>query len=377
MRRSPPPVLDQKKSRSTTVFIIALLALLSSCDPSGKENLVRDVPIEPGIFRGEPATGIIQNHPKALGIADSILIVIDEFEEPLINFYSLRTLAYLGGYGRFGNGPGEFLNPEYYGQSFYENDSLCFLIVDSKKNALVKLNLKRILHNGHSNTSWSVRLPSDLFNGFSSLFLTEDSTVIGNYRSSLRYYRTGRFFSYNIATGKIKWSDYYPHLDVTIRNNQKPYYYYSFGSFNPDRVILASAMSLFKRVDFIDTKFKILNSTIFATDSGDIPNPEDVGSPRLTQYFNASFAGKYSYYALCINGTLSDYVNDVGKMQLYLFSWTGDLKKVLNLDRMYLGLFAVDETLQTLYVINFGHNREREPILKYDLADANIAVINE
>jgi len=57
---------------------------------------------------------------------------------------------------------------------------------------------------------------------------------------------------------------------------------------------------------------------------------------------------------------------------LYIFNYDGTLRKQLNLDRIYLGDFVVDEKRGKLYIINFGVDKYKYPIFQYDIGQTNL-----
>jgi hypothetical protein len=384
MMNYPMRILMQSKNRLSAPvgFVISILFTMNSCvsrearDTELTETDVENVSVKSEPIVGQAVAEIYQRNAKMLGIIDTVLLVIDRSEEPLLTFYSLRSLKCLGQYGNIGNDSWEYQNLWYYGQYFYENDSLFFFLVDSERGRFMKLNLLNILDNIKAEPVWSYVLPSDLFHRHSSIVMTKDSILFGSYlgrrivnTGGQRAVNTGRFFRYDISNKDLSWSEYYPHTEkISIHDQELSYYYYSFISYNPDKEIFAASMSYFKRVDFVNSDFLKLNSVTFKSFKDQVPDSRTPASSFTIQFYNGSFGGERYFYTFCINGHVSKYVSDTGNIELHVFLWNGELVKIVKLDRMYLGYFVVDERSEDLFVINHGKDSEANPILRYSLS---------
>lgn len=307
--------------------------------------------------------------PQGVGIMDSMLLVIDRGERP-VHFYTLQSLQPSGS---LGGAKVSVTNPFYFNQYWKESDSTYFIIADAKTNRLLKFNAHAMLHDPGAAPEWSYRLPAELIMKFNSIFLTKDSSLIGGFRST-DIKNTGRFFVYDLRTKKMKWTKDYPSTTEKIAGIYLPYYYYSFCAFNRDAQVMASAMRLFKRIDLLGADGEIRRSIVFKSTLNYVPPAGPGGSQDASApvFYNDAFGGEKYFYATCVNKSLNDYLANKGNMELQVFDWEGHLVKLLKLDRMYLGKFAVDEKNKKLYIVNFGADREQYPVLEYDLAPAKI-----
>lgn len=312
--------------------------------------------------------------PRSIGIIDSFLIVTDTYTSPFFHFYTLSNLKHIANFGLKGDSDFQLKSPQYNNQFYKERNHTFFYLTDLKKNLFLKFNLEKVLQSQNARPEITYRLPPSLILNYSSLYFL-DNNIYGNFIGNNYNQKSGRFFIYNVNSKKLKWIKYFPNVPTKLPSYIIPYYYYSQSSFNVQKGILASAMTLFKRVDFLSVKSNKIYSTIFRGYANYVPFYDGINLPPTygsKTFYISSYAGNSFFYALCVNNDFRNYLSNKGNMELHVFFWNGCLNKIIYLDRYYLGWFVVDEKNKKLYVINYGEDKLKSPILYYDLDSCKI-----
>jgi hypothetical protein len=320
-------------------------------------------------LKGCPIVGIDSSGITSIGIIDTVLLVVTPHSAACFNFYALSDLRFLGKYGTRGDSSYQFMNPRYDNQFYKKDNETYFYVTDYRKNLFLKFNLEKVLKDSIVRPEWTVRLPPYLISGYASLLGWRDSLIYG---SSISSHYKGRFFVYDIKKRKTNWITNFCKVDsAKIPTRAEAYYYYAQNVFNMQKGILASSMTLFKRIDFFIPDSNKIRTSIFES-AVKSPSPvvkADNSLPPYADtkaYYITAYAGNNYLYALCLNWEYSNYFKENGNMELHIFSWDGQLKRICYLDQAYLGFFVVDERQNRLYAIKFSI--ENKPsILSYNL----------
>lgn len=361
------------------VFIL-LIAVIEGCRPDGFWEIpFKSVSVSEPVFAGtlhySNVPEIKQRTIKSIGLVDTALLVIDEFEDPFLNFYGLSNLRYLGNYGKAGTGTGKLKTPKYDNQYSVENGRTFFFLHDAGNFVLSKVDLKSALTDSNYVPKFRVPVPPSLILRHVSLYLTKDSMLTGNYRGTENEDkgRAGRFFAYDLRTRKMNWVKYFPAVKQAVSSVQKPYYYYSHCAFNDEKQVMASAMYLFKEVDFINITSKKNTSVRFLNETGPTPYADDYRPNGETNiFFYQSFGGKKNFYTLCLNGKNKSLFDNTSTASLYVFDWDGSLKAIVKLDQPRLGNFVVDEVNKRMYAVNFNKLPGSTTVISYNLSSLKI-----
>ena len=339
--------------------------ILTYAQPESKKSTV---------LISKPLTGLKYiKAPYSIGIADSILIVLDNSTPKLVNLFGLSNYRFLSDFGKSGEDPWNLRNPWYYGQSLKEKDSLYCIMGDSKSNKLLKINLSNILvSNGETSLTWFAWLPRAIILSFNALFLTGDSLIIGSYRGNATE-KNGRFFRYDLRSGQLNWSSYYPKFESRVPNDQIPFLYYSFCGFNNAKQLMVASMNLLDRLEIVNANLHAVVAALPESSPAYEPSVDDLPAGRQTKiFFNEVYTTDRFIYALKFNDKLGNYITNTGNMMLYIFTWDGELKQVVELDRAALGKLTVDEKQKKAIIINFCSDRSSAPLVEYDLTSLKI-----
>lgn len=338
-------------------FVIISIVILTSCARVKSEFQDEKDYLLDTILKGAPLKIDNVNSIKSFGkIGDYMLIVRDtinpQFQLVDINKRVVRK--------SFGFDDEQLKNPFYF-NNFWKNstDSVSFEVIDFGTNQIKTFSLSNILYND----SLMVRnqnIPFDFIKKYYRLITLDSSVLMGSYGG--RDLQKGKFFV--VEDKSTKWVPFDPVVDNVSKNDIK-YVYYSFSSYNHNKSIFASAMKYFKRVEFYSKKGDFLNESSFKNEKL-LYNAKFLQNPNTKVYYNSSFAGEKYFYCLCIDSEQANYVKNNGNMKLYVFDWEGGLNKIIKLDRMYLGDFIVDETLNRIIVQSFIKD-DKEPFIVYNL----------
>ena len=316
----------------------------------------------------------LKDRPRLIGLIDTLLVFIDQARgNQSLEFYSLRDFSFVASYGKKEIDSSLYLsNPYYFNQFWKKSDSTLFLLADMKTNVLKQFNLTKILNNNKTTPDWTLRLPSDLIFRFNTIYMQNNSLLLGDYRpSSNDYNLKGKYFIFNPKSREINWKDMFSASDNELPSNVIPYYYYSYLAYNASLGVTVSAMHYFNKINILNENGEKLKS-ISMSNSKNLSTPkidkttESIDTSSIV-YFNDVFASTKYFYAISIENTINYYLSDVGKMKLYVFDWNFTPKTIIYLDRVFLGKFIVDEKSNELIIVNYGKDSERYPLIKYKL----------
>lgn len=358
--------MKRLKKRIDGIILAAVLLCCCACrERAGRFEYVdepRQIPIlahtAPSQFNGVQTS--------AIGLVDTTLMVVNNSGNAVLSFYALSDLAKIADFGNANDKQGTLLRPKYSNQFFSEAGKVEFYIADTKRHSLQRYALADVLADGNARPLWQTYLPPAIASSYVSIFVAPDSTLLGNQFGDGK--GRGRFFRYDMESDKISWTPYYPKSDLVIPDKDLSNYYYSQCAYDQSSGSMLSAMYHFKRLDVINTSNMASKAMIFRREKDEVPSYQPTGERNNPKrYYSFVFGASKYFYAYCINAHLSDYLGNVGNMEVHVFTWEGGLKGVFKLDRMHLGRFVVDEKKEKLYAVNYGQDKDEHPILSYDL----------
>ncbi|MEY5068452.1 MAG: hypothetical protein RLZ47_314 [Bacteroidota bacterium] len=351
------------------LLIWLIFNLISSCQTGGDIVFNNDRSIIKRIF-GEEIKNIEPAIIKKIGLIDTAVLIIKENDGSnpnVLNVYSLKNYKKLSAVGEYGISNLEFKSPKYDNQYYIKQGETYCKILDANNYDIREYKLRDLLE-GKLILTNRIMLPSELVLRYNSIWLTSDSTLIGDYRSILTS-KPYRFFIYNLKNNSADWLEFYPEIEFDFKSNKNSQVYTSFCSFSESYGRMGSAMHYIKRVDFMNFDGSGKTESVFEDSSYDsLKHKFNILSDRKSKiFYTASFAGKKYFYATCAGTTLENYIKNKGNMQLHLFDWGGRLKKVYQLDQMNLGHFLIDEKTSTMLIVKFDSSKQKHIVLKYKL----------
>lgn len=359
-------MLKKLKKFQNKLWLVITIVILG-CQ-SINEKKITNIPkaTQNIILKGVPVKAINNVHIRSIGIIDTAIIVINENKQPLVELYSKNTFSKLAAFGYMGNTDTSVNYPIYENQYWKTGNGIEFFFMDATKGYYLNLSLKDILNKKGITNAKKKFIPSKIARDFLYMFKTEDNHLVGNhFENTIK----GRFFDYDVTNNKIELHAYLNDHEKPIPENMLYEYNYSFGACKPGSDLFAFSMKYCKRIDFIDYSNSKKYYAVFAG-SKEYPSSirRNLNSNDFHSYYTRSFGGEKYLYSFCINNKYLNYLKNKGNMELHIFSWEGELMKVVSLDRIHLGGFIVDEKNKILYCLNLEKDRVQTPILKYDLS---------
>ena len=295
--------------------------------------------------------------PMFLGIKDSILVLCDVQSDPHVYVYSLPNLTYLGSFGSQGAGPGELLDPLFWGQFenskqsqkawFYQPNTMRYSLIDIQK---------AISGNDYTKFDKQIKMPSQIENAVNIISIDEN-TIVASGRVS-----EGEFMIYNTLTEETRWMPFLIDFNKTFMDeikNARMFNSYKQGIFKikPDGTRFVKAFGYVPIIDVYNEKADLIFSII--QDGYRKPrintNQNNHFAPETRVYYTDVFLSDKCIYALNQNCTLQELSEGKGgNVEIHMFSWTGDplYKIVLNEISGAMAPFAVDELNKNIYVVN-------------------------
>lgn len=294
-----------------------------------------------------------------LGIMDleqiDSLLIVSTMQEPLFRVFS-KTGAYLGGFGRIGNGPGEFPNPMYnfFADVILSHDDILFMVMNGQTNTMVLVNVGASLASGATVIHKEYALPRELSGAWGpNVNQINDSLLIGMVEDRLTK-RLDEKRGYFYFHSNERRFDLLPLLNLSLDGNDL------YGSINinargahitPDRSKVVMPYVYVPLIDILDVNSKkittiktsdVVYKTTFSLD--------EFNNDTLIEYFRLVYTTNDRFYASYSGEKPSDEQN----ILIREYDWKG---KVLNQYVMgkefAVGQFIVDEANSTIYGISY------------------------
>ncbi|MEE1946002.1 hypothetical protein VRU48_12850 [Pedobacter sp. KR3-3] len=339
------------------IYLIAIL-ILASCGGNKTEiKNEKNYLLEP-ILSGAPFKIDNVSSIKSFGKLGDYMLIARDTINPQFQLVDINKQTVVKS---FGFDKQQLKNPFYF-NNFWSNpkSDISFEVIDFGTNQIKTFSLSNVLGNDTLKIE-NKDIPFDFIKKYYQLLTLDSSALLGSYGG--RDLKKGKFFIFEDK--KTKWVPFGPHIADPIARDDLKYIYYSFSSYNRNRSVFASAMKYFKRVEFYSKEGGLLKEISFNNEKLNYGSGF-LDHPNSSVYFNSSFAGAKYFYGLCIDSEQSNYVKNKGNMKLYVFDWEGDLKKIIKLDRMYLGNFIVDESTNKLIAQSFVKD-DQAPFIVYSL----------
>lgn len=353
-----------KKHSCGILFLVFVLASVS-CDNQIKTRTVSNVVI---IGKEFPLNGTF--NPWSLQIIDSIILIRDFGDSYSYHVHNKNSLQLTGKFGMIGTGPGEYLSPDFMYQNQLSGDMLYFYDNTRKNISFVSISEAKDRTNySPRQIKLSKRIIEEAF-PLRSAVITADSFIVGSSQNNLNL---GRFFCYEIATGKIIWTPYFPEV------SKKPHYmmqnelYSNRMSLRPDGNEIAAASLYFRRIDILDKKGVLKRSVIFEDrkPEPDFTSANSIPPKGANQYFQSIAVTQQYIYVLNkekttdVQESIEQFNNDT--ITMIITGWDKDNANIRSV-KLTPRVFdvAIDKMDNKLY----GLRANSSSIFIYDLKDA-------
>lgn len=332
----------------TTFSLILLAVLLTFACGRNADVLPEPVRLE-GVRILEDQMGIMD-----LEQIDSLLIV-STMQEPLFRVFS-KTGDYLGGFGRIGNGPGEFPDPtdNSFADVINSEGDLLFMVRNRRTNTMLMVDIGASLASGATVLHQEYALPRELSGAWGpNVYQINDSLLIGMVedRFTKRLDEKRGYFYFHANERRF---DLLPLLNLSLDGNDL------YGSINinargahitPDRSKVVMPYSYVPLIDILDVNTKkittiktsdIVYKTTFSLD--------EFNNNSLIEYFRVVYATNDRFYTSYSGEKPSDEQN----LLIREYDWTGKVLGQYMIGKDYeIGEFIVDEANSTIYGISY------------------------
>lgn len=304
-------------------FIIELLFLSLiisfSCNRQDARNIliINSFPKEQNII-GESHEIFIS--PQFMGICDTLLFIINNKKENIVNVFNSTNLSFIGSFGNRGKGPNEYMSAQFYGQYTIDNKGINVWIMDGNSRKLHLINVEESLKTNNSTQPIKEKFLTRNTGFERSVFYINDSLIIGSSQSS-----NGHLYLYNPILDEIKWTKFYPELET---ENEETFglLWLDMNSLKPDGSKIACAFYSFNRIDIYSTDGKFEFSVTYNPDNLPeiIPKEELVDSDQNKVFYLDVYSTNNYIYALYCNSTSDNLYNSDFKSEIHVFNWNGD-----------------------------------------------------
>lgn len=347
---------------SHTLCLLIIIFFTYSCERKLRDEslfIVNDFPKNVNL-QGNSIKGIRSDfYPFQMGLLGDILVFCDWENSPHFHVYQLPEFAYAGSFGQQGRGPGEFLDPLFWGQ-FEQHDSKKMWVYQMNTKVLSQIDINESLHTQNYESGFSVAIPPETHAAVNIISLN-DSIVLGSGFST-----EGEFFRFNHKNQKLIWQpfkiNYTRRLTTFFKENLENISILKQGvvKIKPDKTRFVKTLAYVPVIDVYhvngDHEFSIILKDFYIPDFH-----EGEFKPNTRVWYENVFLTDYFIYALNRNCNLQHYQNDeCNDIEIHVFDWNGEpvLAYQLNEGIAPASPFVVDEERQKIYTVNFKNSEE-------------------
>lgn len=323
--------------RAISLFA-ALCLFWSSQACNYTDRSIESQHFENGI-RVKPALDTIHIPPvlwkeRQLITTEKYLISLGTDKDTLFRVFDNTSGKYMGGFGKKGDGPGEFKLVN--ASSSYGLKANSIYIGDLKQSRVIKIESKpqnQRLTSTDIETTASHKTPAELI-PFNSSFLLNDSTIAG--RKSFSSEKQIAYF--NVNDGIVNYLLEFPALHPEIPQSALSHFYYRHFAISRDQSKIISVYSYLPLLSIYDIKKNTVKETLIRADNQPPsqvqvkPNKKEVVLAGAFFYYKKVKVTNRHIYALFEEGQLGNSSSDFRLMsenQLHIF--TPDGKPVVKL----------------------------------------------
>jgi hypothetical protein len=302
-----------------------------------------------------------------LQVVDTFLVVFRQ-NEPFFQVYSTNSHHLLSEFGERGNGPDQFIFPNYFHYKS-ENSDPIYAISDVGKMRLTYVDLIKLVKGDNEYLTHS-----DLsnLNGTLRVLVAQDGIIIGEEEQNT-YEPKHRFFIYDEVNNIKTKVPYLPVNELGLEGLDLYLSYYSLIAYNQEKQLIAALPQNLGQVDYFSTKGEWLYSNTFDTPS----SPNRIKSVDKSEESTQSFvAGKTYFYGFAatdkyIFGHSVEEVNSnalefkAPSILIRVFDWEGNQKAIFRIDGDDETYFTYDSNHNRFYI--YHASRETNNLMMYEV----------
>ena len=305
-----------------------------------------------------------------LQVVDTFLVVFRQ-NEPFFQVYSTNSHQLLGGFGERGNGPDQFVFPNYFPYKS-ENSDPIYAISDIGKMRVSYVDLIKLVKGEEDFISHTdLRKISELKRPL-RILVAEDGILIGVEEQNTED-PNHRFFIYDEVNNTKTKVPYLPANELGLEGYELYSSYYSLIAYNQGKQLIAALPKNLGQVDYFSTTGEWLYSNAFDTPS----SPNRIKSVDNNEESSPNFvSGKTYFYGFAatdkyIFGHSVEEVNSnalefkAPTILIRVFDWEGNQKAIFRINGDDETDFTYDPTHHRFYI--YHASRETDNLMMYDV----------
>lgn len=339
-----------------TYVVFILFGLYSCIDRGNRESMViiKQFP-ETVSLVGKTVNEIRSNfNPFQMGLHEDLLVFCDWENSLHFHLYQVPDFQYIGSFGQQGRGPGEFMDPVFWGQ-FENRDSEMMWVYQIYSNLFTLVDINESLLNQASQPEVIISVPSEAQEAVNIISLN-DSVVLGS-----GYATDGEFFYFNHKSKTMQWQPFRTTYTRNITSFFQANHEYistlkqGITKIKPDKTRFVKAMVYMPLIDV----YKANGEHDFSILLRDFSMPDfNQGrfDPSGSGWYENIFLTDKHIYAINRNCRIQQYIDgECIDTEIHVFDWQGQpvIKYKLNEGIAPASPFVVDEEHQKIYIVNF------------------------
>jgi hypothetical protein len=332
-----------------SALALVVSVLLISCGQDRSSNTLPEPIRLEGVRIMEDLIGLLD-----IEQADSLLILSME-QEPLFRVFTKKG-SNLGGFGRIGNGPGEF--PDTWSNRFADvirvQDRFHFLVFNQTKNFMRVVDVGASLSSGETVLHREYAFPRELSGAWgANVYQIRDSMLIGMYEDRMTkqldekrgifylYADEGRHEFFPLLNLSVDRFDLHASMNINARGS----------SITPDRSKVVMTYRFAPLIDILEVQTQtIITEQIDSIPMDMIFNLDDFKNDALVEYYGSVVATDERFYVV-FTGRVPTEDQD---MLIRVVDWSGNvLAQYIIGHEFELGTFIVDEPNSTIYGLSW------------------------
>ena len=310
-----------------------------------KESSQNDYPVRKNInskiLKVKP---VIYSTRSSTILYDNYLVQIETWSDTLFQVFKLPDCKYIGGFGKKGRGPKELPFHDAYGAACYENG----VIVYDVYKGFVFIDLTNFESDKNITIQKKIKLPEELML-LNSIFLLNDSIIIGSNNTQDKMRFKYKYTRYNIHSDKIDYFGQYPDHYPESRKKLYPFIYGTKTVVKPDETKFASFCWQVKMFRIYSSDGTI-EKEVFLKKQKDFFDGQWIRKNAVKYYTCVRATNEY-LYALCQDEHSHDLSGSNPTLEIW--DWKGNPIAFLKMDQSICSFDVTDDNSK-VYASSFN-----------------------
>lgn len=301
--------------------------------------------------------------PRFIDISGSLLLIVDNNDRNIFQFFDLSKLTRVSAFGSKGEGPGEVSTPVFINhKSFFNDDEFEYL--DWGRKVLNSYSVKQIENEEAPIAIKEYMLSSRAIRVQRAVFL-DDEYVVG-----LGALREGKIIKVSTRTDSVlKVTPFTPYQKEALDFATVGYIYTGEIAVNKSRKEIVVVTPRFKIIEIYDYDLNLVRDFRFEEEPKTKLGVKGSSSTEETvrHYNDVTFTDQF-IYALYLGNTVGSYKTGVGlnNSEIHVFDWDGNPVKKIVVDTD-LSRIALDREGNRIFGISAYNNFKKYSIMYFDI----------